>query len=309
MKHFPYVGSGPYCYANSFAMMFGAGSPSPAVIEFATGSPFGMQLLGGALPFFDPYGWTPEAGFDDALSALGWTSSISKGGSAEEALARLKAALEDGPVWVGPVEMGHFRHQPEMKGPLGADHYVVVLAVDEEQVLMHDPQAYPYVSLPLADFMAAWRTETLSYGTPFTMRTGFSRLADVTEEEGIRASIPAGIRWLSIAADHKMPPHSLGNGEAAEALASLIETRLDDDLRAHLVHFAVRVGARRAADAATCLARVNYAESAAIFAEQARLISALQHPLTVGDKAKAAAALRALAPTYAKLLTALERKR
>lgn len=23
MQHFSYVGSGPYCYANSFAMMFG----------------------------------------------------------------------------------------------------------------------------------------------------------------------------------------------------------------------------------------------------------------------------------------------
>lgn len=56
MNHFPYVGSGPYCYANSFAMMFREYAPSTAVIEFATGSPFGMQLVGGTLPFFSPCG-------------------------------------------------------------------------------------------------------------------------------------------------------------------------------------------------------------------------------------------------------------
>jgi hypothetical protein len=85
MKHIPYVGSGPYCYANSFAMMLGADAPSTATIEFATSSPFGMQLLGGTLPFFDPYGWTPEAGFDVALDAMGWTSAVTKSNSKEDA--------------------------------------------------------------------------------------------------------------------------------------------------------------------------------------------------------------------------------
>ncbi len=67
----PYIGSGPYCYANSFSMMFGDASPSTSIIEFATSSAFGMQLIGGTTPFFDPYGWTPEAGFTDALAAMG----------------------------------------------------------------------------------------------------------------------------------------------------------------------------------------------------------------------------------------------
>jgi hypothetical protein len=71
MLHVPYRGSGPYCYANSLAMMMGVDAPEPAVIETVTGSPFGMQLVGGALPFFDPYGWTPETGVQDALAAAG----------------------------------------------------------------------------------------------------------------------------------------------------------------------------------------------------------------------------------------------
>lgn len=306
MKHFPYVGSGPYCYANSFAMMFGGDAPSTAAIEFATGSPFGMQLVGGALPFFDPYGWTPEAGFNGALDAMGWTSIVTKGGNAEDALARLKSALSDGPVWVGPVEMGHLRHQPGKDGPIGADHYVVVLAVDDGQVRMHDPQGYPFASLPLDDFLTAWRAETLDYGEPYTMRTDFRRVREVVEDDAIRASLPAAIRWLSMEHAQHLPEGTVGNSEAAELLASMIEDGCSDDLRGHLIHFAVRVGARRLADAATCLARVDRADAAQIASDQALLIGSLQYPLTVGLDAEAAAILRNLAPTYPRLLSALQ---
>lgn len=306
MRHFPYTGSGPYCYANSFAMMFGAEAPPTAVIEVATGSPFGMQLIGGTLPLFDPYGWTPEAGFDAALAALGWTSSVARGEDEMDALSRLRASLLDGPVWIGPVEMGHFTHQPGNVGPIGADHYVVVIEVADDRVLMHDPQGYPYTSLPLNDFMVAWRAETISYGSPYTMRIGFRQIEKVSDIDAIKASVPAAIRWLSTVGDHAMPAGSLANGEAAEGLANLVEDGCDAELRGHLVHFAVRVGARRAADAATCLARAGYPKASGIAAEQAHIIGSAQHPLVVGDDVAAAKVLRSLAPTYGKLLSALQ---
>ena len=53
----PYIGSGPYCYANSVAMMLGPAAPTPSVIEVLTGSPFGFQLLGGQLPLFSTTSW------------------------------------------------------------------------------------------------------------------------------------------------------------------------------------------------------------------------------------------------------------
>jgi hypothetical protein len=305
MNHVPYVGSGPYCYANSFAMMFGDRAPSTAVIEFAIGGAFGMQLVGGTLPFFDPYGWTPEAGFDGALAALGWSSEVRRGGTAEQALAALAAALADGPVWVGPVEMGHLRHQPGMTGPIGADHYVVVLGLAEGRVLMHDPQGHPYATLPVDDFIAAWRADSVDYATPFTLRAGFRQVRAVTEEAAIEAALPAARRWLAMAEGRHVPAGTIGNAEAAERLAGMIEAGCDAGLRGHLVHFAVRVGARRVADAATCLARIGRGEAAAVMDGQARLIGALQHPLVAGDDAAAAALLRRLAPSYAELLAAL----
>lgn len=303
MEHFSYIGSGPYCYANSFAMLFGAHAPSTAVIEFATGSPFGMQLVGGSLLFFDPYGWTPEAGFDGALEAMGWASTVIKSTSDDEALDQLRRALAGGPVWVGPVEIGHLRHQPGMSGPIGSDHYLVVLAIKDGRVRMHDPQGYPFASLPVDDFLTAWRAETIDYGAPFTMRTNFRRVRVAQEDDVIRASLRNAVRWLSMENAAHLPEGTVGNAEAAEVLAGMIEDGCNDDLRGHLIHFAVRVGARRLADAATCLARIGHAEAARIASEQAQLVGSLQYPLVTGHDEEAADILRALAPTYARLLS------
>jgi len=187
VRHVAYIGSGPYCYANSFAMLLGQHAPSTAVIQVACGGPFGMQLIGGKEIFFDAYGWNPERGFDQALTAIGWTSTVSAGGDAEEALERLAAATERGPVWVGPLEIGHLHHQPGMTGPIGSDHYVVVLDVRDGMVLMHDPQGYPYAQLPTDAFLTAWRADTIPYGQPFTMRTDFKQIAEVSDADAIRS--------------------------------------------------------------------------------------------------------------------------
>src|SRR5690606_33015459 len=100
-----YTGSGPYCYTPSLTMVIGPDAPPPAVVETLTGSPFGAQLVAGALPFFDPSGWDPEIGLATAVDLLGWTCERSAGGSARAALDRLRAACAHGPVLAGPVDM------------------------------------------------------------------------------------------------------------------------------------------------------------------------------------------------------------
>jgi hypothetical protein len=286
-------------------MLLGEQSPSTAVIEVATGGPFGMQLIRDSLVFFDAYGWNPEMGFDQALNAIGWTSTVSKGGDADEALARLGKAATNGPVWVGPVEMGHLHHQPEMTGPIGADHYVVVLDVNDERVLIHDPHGYPYAEVPIDDFTTAWRADTVSYGDPYTMRTDFLKVADITDADAIRSTIPSAIQWLAMSGDLKMPPGSLGNGEAAERVAEMIDAGASGGLREHLIYFAIRVGARRLSDTADCLTLAGYTEAATIAATQARLVGSMQHPMVTGNLSAASAALRELAPTYGRLRAAL----
>ncbi|HEX2315495.1 MAG TPA: hypothetical protein VHJ17_17255 [Thermomonospora sp.] len=231
-----YIGSGPYCYANSLAMVMGAEAPEPGVIEVVTGSPFGLQLHEGRTPFFDP----PRA-----------------------------------------------------------DHFMVVLGVEDDRVLFHDPHGFPFATLPVADFVAAWRTDSIGYpAESFTLWSGFRRVRNVAPLDAVRAALPA-------ARDRLLASAERSSGAAAEGLAALVEMGLTAGQREHLVHFAVRVGTRRLADAATWLARAGQTSAADVAEHQARLVGSLQHPLVVGDDARVVHTLRLLAPTYERLGEAL----
>ncbi|MGV9779054.1 hypothetical protein [Streptosporangium sp. NPDC003464] len=301
-----YVGSGPYCYANSLAMILGVEAPSPAVIEVLTGSPYGMQLIGGRLPLFDPFGWDPEIGLDAAIGLLGWECERLDGGTAAAALDRLRRACQDGPVLAGPLELGLLSYQPGSGRAVGADHYVVVLEVGDDTVLVHDPQGYPYATLPVDAFAEAWHGELISYlRRPFRMRHGFTRREQVSAEEALRRSLPAGPAWLAGRTDVEVSPGTLGQAEAAERTARLVEEGLDPEIRMLWQAFAVRVGARRHNDLAVSLTSLGLDAGAAVAAEQARIVGGLQGPLVSGDDMALAAGLRRLAPTYERLRAVL----
>ncbi|WP_407565218.1 hypothetical protein [Streptomyces sp. 184] len=319
-----YTGSGPYCYANSLVMTLPTDhpAPSPALVETLTGSPFGVQLLGGTAPLFDPYGWDPEIGLDDAVALLGLRCDHTAGGSADEATARLRAACARGPVLVGPVDMGLLLYHPGTPwGPAtgGNDHYVVALAADDETVLLHDPHGHPYATLPVPEFLAAWRADAVEYTEePYGMRAGFERVRAVTEEEAVRGALPGAVAWLAGRTDRAVPVGTVGGAEALERLAARVEAGpaagmdagpaagLDADVRGLLEGFAVRVGARRLADAATYLGRAGLVAAAGVLDGQARLVGAVQYPLVRGDGAGVAEVLRRLAPTYERLRRVLE---
>ncbi|MFD9789317.1 hypothetical protein ACFWXK_00030 [Streptomyces sp. NPDC059070] len=301
-----YTGSGPYCYANSLAMVLGSESPSTAVIETLTGSPFGAQLIAGSLPLFDPYGWHPEIGLDSAIAHLGWSCERTEGGTPAEALQRLRAACSRGPVLAGPVDMGLLLYQPGTPNADGGDHYVVVLAVDEDTTELHDPHGHPYATMPTPAFLAAWEGKSIGYlDAPFVLRTHFTRERRVSPTEALRQSLPTAARWLAGRDDLPMPPGSLGGAAAVEALADMAAQGLPSPVRTLLTHFGVRVGARRLNDAATCLDELELPHAASIARRQARILGGLQYPLVQGDDRAAAAQLRELAPTYARLHAAL----
>jgi hypothetical protein len=300
-----YIGSGPYCYANSLAMVMDAQAFQPSAIEVLTGSPFGATFIAG-LPFFSPAGWDPDIGLDPAIAALGWACERTAGGGAIEAISRLREASKAGPVLVGPVEFGLLRYIPGMGTPIGSDHFVVVIGVDGATVTLHDPHGHPYATLPLDAFVAAWRAETVPYpSTPFTMRAGFHRIRDVDVATALRRSLPDAIRWLDASAGEPATAGLPGAGNTVERLADLVIAGLDEHTCGHLVHFAVRVGTRRLADASAWLGTIGHDRAAEIADMQARLLGTVQYDLVTGDHLAAAAALRKLAPTYAQLRVAL----
>ncbi|MEO3750902.1 hypothetical protein [Streptomyces sp. B6B3] len=301
----PFRGATPYCYANSLAMILGADSPPPSAIEVLTGSPFGVQFVESGLPCFDPLGWDPDLGLDQAIELLGLTCRRTGGGEDGEdgeALRRLRRASARDPVLVGPVDTGLLTHQPWSAGAAtGMDHWVVVLNVDDQRVLFHDPDGFPFATLPVADFLAAWRAEQVECAAPFTMRSEFRRVRPVEVETALRAALPLAREWLT----GRKADGARGGAAALERLADRVRAGLDDRTRAHLVNFAVRVGVRRLADASVWLDTIGEARAAAAADEQARLLGSVQYDLVAGDTGAAAATLRRMAVTHDRLRSAL----
>ncbi len=202
-----YIGSGPYCYANSLAMVLGSMAPEPAVIEVLTGSPFGAELIGGVTPFFDPLGWDPGIGLDAAIDLLGWTCRHDAGGSDADAAARLGEASAGRPLLAGPLEFGLLLHHPGSGIAIGSDHYMVVTGVEKGLVRFHDPHGHPYATLPVGDFIAAWRADSIGYATePFTARAAFQRVRDVDAATALRRALPMAARWLAGDLELPVPP-------------------------------------------------------------------------------------------------------
>ncbi|KAG8406179.1 hypothetical protein J3458_016157 [Metarhizium acridum] len=121
----------------------GPEAPSTASLNSPRAAPLAWRSSAKTSSFFDPFGWDPMHSFDDMLSAAGWTSKLTIGKDADDALACLKRELRQGPVFVGPVEMGYLRYQPGNKGPIGADHYVVVLGIDGDRLDLHESPRLP----------------------------------------------------------------------------------------------------------------------------------------------------------------------
>jgi hypothetical protein len=291
-------------------MVLGPTAPSPAVIEVLTGSPFGVELIGGTTPLFNPLGWDPGIGLDAAIELLGWTCTRTSAGSDAAAEALLREAAEDRPLLAGPLEIGLLLYQPGSGKAIGSDHYVVVTGTENDVVRLHDPHGHPHATLPAADFIAAWRAvpaaESIGYSAgPFTAWTGFRRVHDIGEVAALHRALPVAARWLAGDMERPVPPDSLGGAAAVERLAEIAEAGLEPWQRDHLAWFAIRVGARRMADAAAYLEFAGLDKAAAIAGEQARVIGSLQHPLVTGDRAGVARVLRELAPTYARLQASL----
>jgi hypothetical protein len=141
---------------------------------------------------------------------------------------------------------------------------------------------------------------------PYTMRSDFRRVRDVTTQEALRTALPGAVAWLRGRDDLAVPPGTIGGAAAAHGLADLVASGLDPDVYGHLVHFAIKVGARRLADAATTLAGLGRDQAAAVATRQARLVGSLQHAIVSGSATSAAETLRQLAPTYDELAAALD---
>lgn len=307
-KATPYVGNGPYCFTNSLLMILGEAAPPTGVVETLTASPFGFQLLGGELPLFDPYGWNPDLGLDQAVELLGYRCRRTTHETAADALVGLESALAAGPVLVGPVDMGLLAHQPGSDRAAGADHFVVALASGEDSIRFHDPQGHAHVVLPTEVFLDAWHAERIGYlaeEEAFVMRTDFERVSCIAMREALDTSRDLARRWALGREELPVPPGTLGGRGAYEQFAEQLPTVRSGTLDL-LSQFSIPVGARRRSDAASCFEATGSSDLAECFAEQAVTVGSLQYAAALGDTATMALGFRRLGELHDDLIAALE---
>ncbi len=303
----PYTGSGDYCFSNSLHMsLLGSGAhasslPETGFLECLTTMPFGCTYFKEAELFFFS-GPNPDLGLTRAIETLGWTCTLECGGGEGEALARLQAAVQHGPVLIGPLNMGYLTYNPNHPYLLGADHYLVVLSMKQDHVLVHDPKGFPCAALPVENLLKAWRAEGMDLvytDEPYTMRTAFRPGETSSRKQMIERTLP-----LIGANVHQelWKPGMYGGVAALRMLAHTFRTEVSERLAVHLFHFALPLGLRHKVDAQLFLREGNQFEVAELIEEQASLLGQAQYAGVQHDWSSVAALIEQVATREERLL-------
>jgi hypothetical protein len=265
-----------YCLIRSLKMVLeyrGQTYPTPW-LECVSGEPFGFVYVRQLDDLFAINGYAYHLAGEHLLRTLNYPYTYTGASGAEEALASLDAALCDGPVVVGMLDVGYLTYAPNHKAALGADHAIVVLARDAERVIVHDPAGYPCVPLPLSDFLEAWQRDIYT-GKPYGL-WHIGEQSEPPEAETIWNATLARARENFAKADE-----AVGNGVSLLYGPGAMRT-LAADLRAEperslgaLPYFNWRVSAQRCMDSAIFL-RERLPEAAAIRWEETRMYGEMQ---------------------------------
>ena len=306
-----YTGNGAYCFTNALHMsLLAAGAdpltlPEPWFIECLTAMPFGrvFQPDGPRFAISAP-GWSLDGqALPLAIEALGWRSDAWHGGSADEALARLRAALARGPAMLGPLDFGYLSHHRGSAAMAGFDHYVTGLALTDEGLLLHDKAGAPYAVLPVPDLLEAWRADRIGWKLgPYTMRAHFERERSPTRAQMTARALPA-VR-ANVHREPAQPPNASGH-RALRALARAVRGGPPEALERHLVVFLLPTAARRAVDAARFLAEAGLPAAAAAMGKEAELWGRSCSAVSRGDWPRAGDLVERLVDAEQELAAAL----
>ena len=257
-----YVGNGPYCYANSAAMLLESAGESvePRLIEVLSGVGLGaFWAVDSQTLFLSGLASAPDVGLSRSFGLLGFNvdEEAESDGDAIP-IGALKLQLGNGPVLLGPLDMGELSYRPNASGANGADHFVLALHVEDGAVIVHDPAGYPAMPISIKALDRAWRADLIEYRRG-TYRRWHSPIR--VERPGPMQIAEAAIESFSRAYRESRAicePGTVVGPEAIEAVAAAITSRelLDPGLE-HLRRFALPLGVRRALDYSWYLSDFN----------------------------------------------------
>ena len=69
----------------------------------------------------------------------------------EEIKRKLETFLSNGPVVLGPLDMGHLTYNPNHTMLYGVDYFVTVYTVDGQYLYLHDPAGFACMKVAFSD--------------------------------------------------------------------------------------------------------------------------------------------------------------
>ena len=167
-----YFGDVSLCYSYSLAMAldtYGYDFKAEfleAIMVMGNGASIVKEDEQHPLVFFD--NGMPDLSISHSLKILGfdYEDFYLKDGSEvdlEEVKRKLETFLSNGPVVLGPLDMGHLTYNPNHTILYGVDHFVTVYAVDGQHLYLHDPAGFACMKVAFSDIIEAWKAEAIDY--------------------------------------------------------------------------------------------------------------------------------------------------
>ena len=167
-----YFGDVSLCYSYSLAMALDAYGYDfkveflEAIMVMGNGASIVKEDEQHPLVFFD--NGMPDLSISHSLKILGFDFEefYVKDGTEvdlEEIKGKLESFLSNGPVVLGPLDMGHLTYNPNHTILYGVDHFVTVYAVDGQHLYLHDPAGFACMKVTFNDILEAWKAEAIDY--------------------------------------------------------------------------------------------------------------------------------------------------
>lgn len=188
-----YFGDVSLCYSYSLAMALDAYGYDfkaeflEAIMAMGNGASIVKEDDQHPLVFFD--NGMPDISISHSLKILGfdYEDFYLKDGAEvdlEEIKRKLETFLFNGPVVLGPLDMGHLTYNPNHTILYGVDHFVTVYGIDGQYLYLHDPAGFACMKVAFNDILEAWKAEAIDYKRgAYSMWGNFKKVKSPSQTE------------------------------------------------------------------------------------------------------------------------------
>ena len=188
-----YFGDVSLCYSYSLAMAletYGYDFKAEfleAIMVMGNGASIIKEDEQHPIVFFD--NGMPDLSISHSLKILGfdYEDFYLKDGAEvnlEEIKRKLETFLSNGPVVLGPLDMGHLTYNPNHIILYGVDHFVTVYALDGQYLYLHDPAGFACMKVAFKDILEAWKAESIDYKRgAYSMWGNFKKVKSPSQTE------------------------------------------------------------------------------------------------------------------------------